>query len=55
VTIESGEVTDQPVPANPDYKEPRHIWRMVAIWAVLSVILDPLFYFLVGPTFLQVT
>jgi cytochrome c oxidase subunit 2 len=30
-------------------KEPRHMWRMVAIWAILSVVLDPLFYFLVGP------
>ena len=25
------------------------MWRMVAIWAILSVVLDPLFYFLVGP------
>lgn len=30
-------------------KEPRHIWRMVAIWLVLSAVLDPLFYILVGP------
>ncbi|MCU1490582.1 MAG: hypothetical protein JWM85_1987, partial [Acidimicrobiaceae bacterium] len=29
--------------------EPHHLWRLVAIWAVLSAILDPLFYFLVGP------
>jgi cytochrome c oxidase subunit 2 len=30
-------------------EEPRHIWRMVAIWAVLAVVSDLLFYFLVGP------
>ena len=30
-------------------KEPHHIWRMVIIWVVLSAVLDPLFYFLVGP------
>jgi len=30
-------------------KEPSHLWRMVAIWAVLAVILDPLFYIFVGP------
>jgi cytochrome c oxidase subunit 2 len=29
--------------------EPRHFVRMVTIWLVLSLILDPLFYFLVGP------
>jgi cytochrome c oxidase subunit 2 len=29
--------------------EPRHGLRMIAIWAVLSAIFDPLFYFLVGP------
>ena len=26
-----------------------HFWRLIAIWVVLSAILDPLFYFLVGP------
>ena len=26
-----------------------HLWRLIAIWVVLSVVLDPLFYFLVGP------
>lgn len=31
------------------HKEPSHLWRMVAIWAVLAVILDPLYYFVVGP------
>jgi len=29
--------------------EPRHWWRMIAVWAVLSAILDPVFYFLAGP------
>ncbi len=29
--------------------EPRHFARMIAIWLMLSLILDPLFYFLVGP------
>jgi cytochrome c oxidase subunit 2 len=29
--------------------EPRHGWRMIAIWAVLSAIADPLFFFLAGP------
>jgi len=29
--------------------EPRHFVRMLAIWLVLSAILDPLFWFLVGP------
>ncbi len=36
-------------PAGPPSAEPRHFWRMFAIWIVLSAILDPLFYFLVGP------
>ncbi len=35
--------------ADPPVGEPRHFVRMVAIWLVLSAILDPLFYFLVGP------
>jgi cytochrome c oxidase subunit 2 len=29
--------------------EPRHGWRMIAAWAVLSAIADPIFYFVVGP------
>jgi cytochrome c oxidase subunit II len=29
--------------------EPNHWWRLIAGWAVLSAVLDPLFYFLVGP------
>ena len=26
-----------------------HWWRLIAIWVVLSAVLDPLFYFLAGP------
>lgn len=29
--------------------ETHHWWRLIAIWVVLSAILDPLFYFLAGP------
>ena len=29
--------------------EPHHMWRMVAVWAVLSAVIAPLFYFLAGP------
>jgi hypothetical protein len=29
--------------------EPRHGWRMIAIWAVLSAIADPIFFYVVGP------
>jgi cytochrome c oxidase subunit II len=39
----------EPGTTGPSVAEPRHIWRMVAIWLVLSAVLDPLFYFLVGP------
>jgi cytochrome c oxidase subunit 2 len=33
--------------ASPD--QTHHWWRLIAIWVVLSAILDPLFYFLAGP------
>ena len=45
-------------PAAPDVPGPdavaphdgtHHWWRLVAIWVVLSAVLDPLFYFLAGP------
>jgi cytochrome c oxidase subunit II len=40
-------------PAGPESTRPRdethHWWRLIAIWVVLSAILDPLFYFLAGP------
>ena len=29
--------------------ESHHFWRLIAIWAVLSAVADPLFYLLVGP------
>ena len=35
--------------AVPEGKEPRHLLRMVVIWFVLSAVLVPLYYFLVGP------
>jgi cytochrome c oxidase subunit II len=46
-------VTDQSPPQErppdgPGSARP-HVWRMVAIWAVLSAIGDPLYYFLAGP------
>ena len=34
-------------PTPPD--EAHHWWRLIAIWVVLSAVLDPLFYFLAGP------
>ncbi len=48
MTIESPEPEDLSV-APPTAKQPRHILRMVVIWAVLVAIADPLFYLLVGP------
>ncbi len=33
----------------PTADETHHWWRLIAIWVVLSAILDPLFYFLAGP------
>ncbi len=46
--------TDNTEPAGQDAPaaqadQPRHMWRIVAIWFILAAILDPLFYFLVGP------
>ncbi len=38
-----------PAGASQPHKEPHHIWRMVVIWAVLSLVGDLLFWFLVGP------
>jgi cytochrome c oxidase subunit 2 len=45
----SGE--DAPPPAAPAEpgNETRHWWRLIAIWVVLSAILDPLFYIFAGP------
>ena len=47
----AGEVAD---PAGssaggPDAPEVNHWWRLIAIWVVLSAILDPLFYVFAGP------
>ena len=57
---EGGGVSDTPAtgtaeaPAETDRSErsgdePHHWWRLIAIWVVLSAVLDPLFYFLAGP------
>jgi len=43
----TGGGAEAPAPAN--RREPHHLWRMVAIWAVLAVVVDLLFWFLVGP------
>jgi cytochrome c oxidase subunit 2 len=32
-----------------DTDQPSHWWRLIAIWVVLSAILDPLFYIFAGP------
>ncbi len=44
----AGSPTDSAVPGSHG-PAPRHFARMVTIWLILSLILDPLFYFLVGP------
>jgi cytochrome c oxidase subunit 2 len=40
-------------PARPESTRPQdethHWWRLIAVWVVLSAVLDPLFYFLAGP------
>jgi cytochrome c oxidase subunit 2 len=42
-----------PVPAGNEATDhddqPRHWWRLIAIWVVLSAVLDPLFFYLAGP------
>lgn len=38
--------TDAGAPSAP---EPHHFWRLFAVWAVLSAVIDPLFYLLAGP------
>ena len=48
---ESSVTQDPPAQATSSKRdtEPRHGWRMIAIWAVLSAIADPIFYYVVGP------
>jgi len=41
-------VSDPPATSQ-SQAETHHWWRLIAIWVVLSAILDPLFYFLAGP------
>ncbi len=36
-------------PGDPPGDETRHWWRLIAIWVVLSAVLDPLFYVFAGP------
>ncbi len=36
-------------PTAPRTDETHHWWRLIAVWVVLSAILDPLYYFLAGP------
>ena len=48
MTIENPEPEGESL-VPPADKQPRHIWRMVVIWAVLSAVLDPLFSIFVGP------
>ncbi len=53
--MSDAEAADPAAPAvpGPDAVPPsdgsRHWWRLIAIWVVLSAVLDPLFYFLAGP------
>ncbi len=35
--------------ATEDRQETSHWWRLIAVWVVLSAVIDPLFYFLAGP------
>ena len=35
--------------ANTPTDQTHHWWRLIAVWVVLSAILDPLFYYLAGP------
>jgi len=41
--------TETADPTSKPATEPRHLLRIFLIWLVISAILDPLFYFLVGP------
>ena len=45
----SGEPVAAEGPITMNRRPPHHIWRMVAIWAVLSLVADVLFWYLVGP------
>ena len=36
-------------PPTGSQSETHHWWRLIAIWVIVSAILDPLFYFLAGP------
>jgi cytochrome c oxidase subunit II len=49
VTVDTGTAGDQADGEPSPGRQPRHIWRIAAIWLILSVVLDVLFYTLVGP------
>ncbi len=50
---ETGATESAATPAGAESTSPQdethHWWRLIAIWVVLSAVLDPLFYFLAGP------
>ena len=48
MTVASDQPTS-PGTATPPAGKPRHMWRMVIIWLIISVVADVLFYVLVGP------
>ena len=48
MTVTSDEPSS-PGAATPSAGQPRHMWRMVTIWLIVSVVADVLFYVLVGP------
>jgi cytochrome c oxidase subunit II len=48
VTVASDQPTSPGTAASP-VGQPRHLWRMVTIWLILSIVADVLFYILVGP------
>ncbi len=41
--------TSAPVPEATPTDETHHWWRLIAVWVVLSAVLDPLYYYLAGP------
>jgi cytochrome c oxidase subunit 2 len=51
VTVDTAQPTsgEAPTSGSASGDQPRHMWRIVAIWIVLCAIIDPLFYFVVGP------
>ena len=48
-TETAGTSTPADPTANASTDQTHHWWRLIAVWVVLSAILDPLFYYLAGP------